>query len=84
MEMVKFYISSFCFIIFAASFELTNQIMSLSWKIVEAEGILTTKQIDSAMKVLKECHDELLKIDSVARECEKLAKITEDGVSAGH
>lgn len=57
--------------------------MSLK-KIVETEGVLTTKQIDSAMKVLKECHDELLKIDSVARECEKLAKITEDGVSAGH
>ena len=57
--------------------------MSLK-KIVENDGILTTKQIDSAMKVLKDCHDELLKLESVSHESDKLAKFIEDGVSAGH
>ena len=53
-------------------------------KIIESDEILTSKQINAAIKALKDCHDELLKIESVDGECEKLAKITEDGVSAGH
>lgn len=53
-------------------------------KIADSEEILTTKQIAYAIKVLKECHDELLKIESISGECDKLEKFIGDGVSAGH
>lgn len=53
-------------------------------KIVDSEDVLTVKQINAAIKALKDCHDEILKIESIDGECERLAKITADGVSAGH
>ena len=53
-------------------------------KIVESDGVLTIKQINEAMKILKDCHDELLKMEAIANECEKLEKFIADGVSAGH
>lgn len=52
-------------------------------KIVESEGVLTLKQLEAAIKGLQECRNEILKIDIVAREDEKLAKIIVDGISAG-
>lgn len=57
--------------------------MSLK-KIADSDELLTTKQISAALKVLNDCHDELLKIESVSHECEKLEKFIADGVSAGH
>ncbi|MBQ9442655.1 MAG: hypothetical protein IJU55_06595 [Selenomonadaceae bacterium] len=57
--------------------------MSLK-KIAETEGVLTLKQVLSAEKLLRECHEELLKIESVADESDKLFKNIADGVSAGH
>lgn len=57
--------------------------MSLK-KIVESNEVLTTKQISAAIKALNDCHDELLKIESVSNECDKLEKFIADGVSAGH
>ncbi|MBR6013217.1 MAG: hypothetical protein IK062_05490 [Selenomonadaceae bacterium] len=53
-------------------------------KIADSGEILTTKQIDNAIKILRDCRDELLKIESVAQESEKLEKFIADGVSAGH
>lgn len=53
-------------------------------KIADTEEILTTKQIAAAIKVLRDCHDELLKIENVSSECDKLEKFIADGVSAGH
>ena len=52
-------------------------------KIVESEGALTLKQLDAAIKGLQECRNEIFKIDAIAREDEKLAKIIVDGISAG-
>ena len=52
-------------------------------KIVESEGVLTFKQLDAAIKGLQECRNEISKIETVAKEDEKLAKIIVDGVSAG-
>ena len=46
-------------------------------------GVLTLKQLDAAIKGLQECRNEIMKIDIVAREDEKLAKIIVDGISAG-
>lgn len=57
--------------------------MSLK-KIAETEGVLTLKQITAAEKLLRECHEELLKIESVGNESEKLFKFIADGISAGH
>lgn len=53
-------------------------------KFVDSEGIITLKQIDTAIKGLQECHNELAKIEYAAKESEVLAKFIEDGVSAGH
>ena len=52
-------------------------------KFVESDEILTLKQIDNAVKGLAECRNELLKLDSLDKECEKLYKFIEDGVTAG-
>ena len=52
-------------------------------KFVESDELLTLKQIDNAIKGLIECRNVLAKLDSVERECEKLFKLIEDGVSAG-
>ena len=53
-------------------------------KIADGEEILTLKQVDSAIKGLSEFRDELLKMETLDKETEKLAKFIEDGVSAGH
>lgn len=52
-------------------------------KIVEGSELLTIKQIDSAIKGLQECRNELFKIETAEHESGKLEKIIEDGVSAG-
>ena len=52
-------------------------------KFVESEETLTLKQLDNAIKGLVECRNELVKLDSVEKESEKLAKFIEDGISAG-
>ncbi len=41
------------------------------------------KQIDSAIKALKDCRDEVAKIDYAEQESKRLYKFVEDGVSAG-
>lgn len=53
-------------------------------KIAETEGHLTLKQVVAAEKLLRECHEELLKIETLASESDKLFKFISDGVSAGH
>lgn len=53
-------------------------------KIADGEDVLTLKQIDSAIKGLREFRDELFKMETLDKESEKLAKLIEDGVSAGH
>ena len=53
-------------------------------KIADGEDVLTLKQIDSAIKGLREFRDELFKMETLDKESEKLAKFIEDGVSAGH
>lgn len=53
-------------------------------KIAETEGHLTLKQVIAAEKLLRECHEELLKIETLASESDKLFKFISDGVSAGH
>ena len=53
-------------------------------KIADGDDVLTLKQIDSAIKGLKEFRDELLKMETLDKETEKLSKFIEDGVSAGH
>lgn len=52
-------------------------------KIADVEEALTLKKIDETIKVLNDCRREIMKIDSAARESEKLAKFVKDGVSAG-
>ena len=52
-------------------------------KISDNEDNLTLKKIDEAIKVLTDCRREIMKLDSAARESEKLAKYVKDGVSAG-
>ena len=44
---------------------------------------LTLKKIDDAIKVLNDCRREIIKLDSVGKESERLAKLIKDGVSAG-
>ena len=53
-------------------------------KIADGDDVLTLKQIDSAIKGLKEFRDELLKMETLDKESDKLSKLIEDGVSAGH
>lgn len=52
-------------------------------KISDNEDNLTLKKIDEAIKILTDCRREIMKLDSAARESEKLAKYVKDGVSAG-
>ena len=52
-------------------------------KLAEDNNALTLKKIDDAIKTLKDCRREIMKIDSAARESDKLAKLIKDGVSAG-
>ena len=52
-------------------------------KIADDEENFTLKKIDTAIKMLTDCRREVAKIDSVERECDRLAKIIRLGVSAG-
>ena len=52
-------------------------------KLAEDNNALTLKKIDDAIKTLNDCRREIMKIDSAARESDKLAKLIKDGVSAG-
>ncbi|MBQ6298414.1 MAG: hypothetical protein IJK81_12160 [Selenomonadaceae bacterium] len=52
-------------------------------KLAADENTLTLKKIDDAIKTLKDCRREIMKIDSAAKESDKLAKLIKDGVSAG-
>ena len=52
-------------------------------KLAEDNNALPLKKIDDAIKTLKDCRREIMKIDSAAKESDKLAKIIKDGVSAG-
>lgn len=52
-------------------------------KLGDDEEGLTLKKIDAAIKMLIEFRQEIVKIDSEAKESEKLAKFIRDGVSAG-
>ena len=52
-------------------------------KVADDENTLTLKKIDDAIKVLNDCRREIMKIDSAAKESDKLAKCIRDGVSAG-
>ena len=51
-------------------------------KITDDEENFTLKKIDTAIKMLTDCRREIAKIDSVDRECERLAKITRHGANA--
>ncbi|MBR3498595.1 MAG: hypothetical protein IKO05_06365 [Selenomonadaceae bacterium] len=52
-------------------------------KLAEDDKPLTMKKIDDAIKTLSDCRREIMKIDSAAKESDKLAKLIKDGVSAG-
>ncbi|MBR4383232.1 MAG: hypothetical protein IKP64_06705 [Selenomonadaceae bacterium] len=52
-------------------------------KLGEDEEGLTVKKIDAAIKMLMELRMEIVKVDSAAKESDKLAKFIRDGVSAG-
>ena len=52
-------------------------------KIADASDNLTLKKIDEAIRTLNDCRREIMKIDSAARESDKLAEFIKDGVSAG-
>lgn len=52
-------------------------------KIAADENPLTLKKIDETIKILTDCRREIMKIDSAARESNKLAEFIKDGVSAG-
>ena len=52
-------------------------------KIVESDEPLTVKIIDSAIQGLRECRNELVKIDAADKEADKLAECIRDGISAG-
>ena len=53
-------------------------------KFGEDDGELTLKQLDAAIKMLTECRNEIVKLDTASKESDKLAKLIRDGVSAGH
>ena len=52
-------------------------------KLADDEKPLSLKRIDDAIRLLKDCRREIMKIDSAAKESEKLAEFVKDGVSAG-
>ena len=63
--------------------ELFKSCKQVLKKLADDEKPLTLKKIDDAIKTLNDCRREVMKIDSAARESEKLAKLIKDGVSAG-
>ena len=52
-------------------------------KLDDDEKPLSLKRIDDAIRLLKDCRREIMKIDSAAKESDKLAEFVKDGVSAG-
>lgn len=52
-------------------------------KLADDEKPLSLKRIDDAIRLLKDCRREIMKIDSAAKESDKLAEFVKDGVSAG-
>ena len=52
-------------------------------KLADDEKPLSLKRIDDAIRLLKDCRREIMKIDSAAKESDKLTEFVKDGVSAG-
>lgn len=63
--------------------ELFKSCKQMLKKISDDQKPLTLKKIDDAIKTLTDCRREIMKIDSAARESDKLAKLIKDGISAG-
>ena len=63
--------------------ELFKSCKQVLKKFADDEKPLTLRKIDDAIKTLNDCRREIMKIDSAARESEKLAKLIKDGVRAG-
>lgn len=63
--------------------ELFKSCKQVLKKLADDEKPLTLRKIDDAIKTLNDCRREIMKIDSAARESEKLAKLIKDGISAG-
>ena len=63
--------------------ELFKSCKQMLKKLAADEKPLTLRKIDDAIKTLTDCRREIMKIDSAARESDKLAKFIKDGVSAG-
>ena len=63
--------------------ELFNSCKHTIKKLADDGNPLTLRKIDDAIKLLKDCRREIMKIDSAEKESGKLAKLIEDGVSAG-
>ena len=63
--------------------ELFKSCKQMLKKLGDDEKPLTLRKIDDAIKTLTDCRREIMKIDSAARESDKLAKLIKDGVSAG-
>ena len=63
--------------------ELFKSCKQVLKKLADDEKPLTLRKIDDAIKTLNDCRREIMKLDSAARESEKLAKLIKDGVSAG-
>lgn len=53
-------------------------------KFGEDDDELTVKKLDATIKMLTECRNEIVKLDTASKESDKLAKLIRDGVSAGH
>ena len=53
-------------------------------KFGEEDDELTVKKLDATIKMLTECRNEIVKLDTASKESDKLAKLIRDGVSAGH
>ena len=62
---------------------LRNCCQSLK-RLAEDENDLTLKKIDAAIRELRDCRREVVKIDSATKESRKLAEFIRDGISAGH
>ena len=52
-------------------------------KFGEEDDELTVKKLDATIKMLTECRNEIVKLDTASKESDKLAKFIRDGVSAG-
>ena len=53
-------------------------------KFGEDDEELTVKKLDATIKMLTECRNEIVKLDTAAKTTDKLANFIRDGVSAGH